>query len=96
METETSINILRAQIGNPLSRRIIAGMSQKCDEYDKNHLEIALEQYLGLRDGVCPKCRRTSREGAFIIPTGARNFGVVEDDLKRRSKMHNGENGWSR
>ncbi|MDV0444120.1 radical SAM/SPASM domain-containing protein [Methanorbis rubei] len=83
METETSINILSVLIGNPLSRRIIAGMSGECEECGGNRLEIALEQYLGLRDDACPKCRRASREAAFIIKTGARKFGVTEGDMKK-------------
>ncbi|MCZ0861305.1 radical SAM protein [Methanocorpusculum sp. MG] len=83
METETSINILSVLIGNPLSRRIISGMSQECEECGGNRLEIALEQYLGLRDDVCPRCRRASREVAFIIRAGARNFGVPEDEIKK-------------
>lgn len=83
METETSINILNVLLGNPLTRRIIAGMSQECEEFGGNRLEIALEQYLGLRDDVCPKCRRASRETAFVIRTGARSFGVSEEEIKK-------------
>ena len=82
METETSINILSVLLGNPLSRRIIAGMNQTCEECGGNRLEIALAEYLGLRDTICPKCRRASREVTFLIRTGARNFGVSEEDIK--------------
>ena len=82
METETSINILSVLLGNPLSRRIIAGMNQTCEACGWNHLEIALAEYLGLRDTICPKCRRASSEVTFIIRTGARKFGVSEEDIK--------------
>ncbi len=83
METDTGVHILGVLIGNPLSRKLLAGMSIYCEDCGGNRLEVALEQYLGLRSDACYKCRIAEKEIAFILRTGAKNFGVTEEDLKK-------------
>lgn len=84
METDTGVNLLSVLIGNPLSRKLLAGMSLYCEDCGGNRLEVALEQYLGIRTNACYKCRIAEKEMAFILRTGAKNFGITEEDFKTK------------
>ncbi|HDO19115.1 MAG TPA: hypothetical protein ENG74_00115 [Thermoplasmatales archaeon] len=57
MDTAKTIQILKATVGNPITRKILSSLGY-CDECKANRLEVALELYVGLRKekDACIKC----------------------------------------
>jgi radical SAM protein with 4Fe4S-binding SPASM domain len=86
MKTSTTIHVLRAMIGNPLTRKMLAGMSNYCEVDGKNRLEVALELYVGERDTACYKCRMAVKPLATVLKRGAKAFGVTEEEMIKTFK----------
>jgi len=83
LETTTTIQILKATIGNPVSRKILSGFGF-CETCGKNRVEIALELYVGIRKDACLKCRLAEKAISHILKTGGKAFGVKPDVLKKQ------------
>ena len=47
MKTGTTVQVLKTMIGNPVTRKVLSGMSKYCETDKKNILEVALELYVG-------------------------------------------------
>jgi len=68
-------------MGNPLTRKVLAGMSNYCEVDGKNRLEVALELYVGARDNACYKCRMALKPLAAVLKRGANAFAVTEEEM---------------
>ncbi|MEM2943646.1 MAG: radical SAM protein [Methanomassiliicoccales archaeon] len=86
MKTGTGVQVLRTMIGNPVTRKILSGMSKFCEIDQKNRLEVALELYVGAREDACVFCRAAEKPLASVLRRGAKAFGVTENEMKARFK----------
>lgn len=86
MKPGTTVQVLRAMIGNPLTRKVLAGMSNYCESDEANRLEVALELYVGERENACYKCRMALKPLQSVLKRGAKAFGVTEDEMKKTFK----------
>lgn len=85
MKTTTTIEILKATIGNPATRKLVRGMSKYCKKDGKNRIEVAVELYTGRRKNACLACKATEKIIAKILKKGASAFGLTdEDELKKK------------
>ena len=84
MKTGTGVQVLKTMIGNPITRKILAGMSRYCETDQKNRLEVALELYVGVRDEACTFCKAAEKPLASVLKRGAKSFGVTEEEMKTR------------
>ena len=82
MDTATTVEVLKATIGNPFTRRILSGFGY-CSKCGKNRIEVALELYVGVRKDACLKCKLAETAISNIVKTGGRAFGVEPQDLKK-------------
>ncbi len=83
MKTGTSVQVLKTVIGNPVTRKVLAGMSKYCETDGKNRLEVALELYVGDREDACTFCKLAEKPLASVLRRGARSFGVTEEELRK-------------
>ncbi|MGD0056459.1 MAG: radical SAM protein [Methanomassiliicoccales archaeon] len=86
MKTGTSVQVLKTMIGNPVTRKVLSGMSKYCETDKKNRLEVALELYVGERDDACTYCKIAKKPLASILKRGAKSFGVTEEEMKKTFK----------
>jgi len=84
MKTQTTIQILKATIGNPATRTLLKGMSKYCKKDGKNRIEVAIELYTGQRKNACLACRATEKIIAKVLKRGAKAFGLSEDEVKEK------------
>ena len=84
METTTTLQILRATIGNPASRKILGGISCFCEKCQKNRIEVALELYTGVRKNACLRCKLAEKAISGILKTGSSVFGVNTQQMKEK------------
>ncbi len=84
MKTTTTISILKSTIGNPVTRKIVRGMSKYCEKDGKNRIEVAVELYTGQRKDACLSCKATEKIIAKVLKKGASAFGLTEDELKKK------------
>ncbi|MGB4363506.1 MAG: radical SAM protein, partial [Methanothermobacter tenebrarum] len=77
------INTFKRIAENPLSRLLINLMLHKCRKDNKTRLEAALENYIKDRN-CCMECKILSYFLSNIIKTGAKAFGVTEEELKEQ------------
>lgn len=80
----TTLQTLRATIGNPASRAIIKELSDYCNICEKNRLEVALELYTGQREKACFKCKLAEKAVSPLLFQGAKAFGVSKEDMKNK------------
>lgn len=86
MKPGTTVHVLRAMIGNPLTRKVLAGMSNYCEVDGANRLEVALELYVGEREKACYKCRMALKPLQSVLRRGAKAFGVTEGEMIKTFK----------
>ncbi|MDI9624089.1 MAG: radical SAM protein [Methanothermobacter sp.] len=77
------INAFKRIAENPLSRLLINFMLHKCEKDDKTRLEAALDNYINDRN-CCMECKILSYFLSHIIKSGAKAFGVTEEELKKQ------------
>lgn len=90
MDTVTTLQTLRATIGNPASRAVIKELSHYCPTCQKNRIEVALELYTGQRNSACLKCKIAEKALAPLLNQGAKAFGVSKDEIKDKFS----DNSW--
>lgn len=83
MKTGTTVQVLKTLIGNPVTRKVLSGMSKHCETDQKNRLEVALELYVGAREDACNYCKLAEKPLASVLKRGAKAFGVTEEEMKR-------------
>jgi len=86
MKAGTTIQVLRTMIGNPVTRKVLSGMSNFCEVDGKNRLEVALELYVGERDNACYKCKMALKPLSSVLKRGSKAFGVTEEKMKETFK----------
>ncbi len=86
MKAGTTIQVLRTMIGNPVTRKVLSGMSNFCETDEKNRLEVALELYVGERDNACYKCKMALKPLSSVLKRGSKAFGVTEEEMKETFK----------
>lgn len=86
METQTTIQLLKSTIGNPVTRTVLKGMSKYCEKDNKNRIEVAVELYTGQRENACLVCKATEKIIAKVLKKGADAFGITEEELKKKFK----------
>jgi radical SAM protein with 4Fe4S-binding SPASM domain len=86
MKAGTTIQVLRTMIGNPVTRKLLSGMSNFCEVDGKNRLEVALELYVGEREMACYKCKMALKPLESVLRRGAKAFGVTEEKMKSTFK----------
>lgn len=84
MQTTTTMQILRATIGNPVARNVLRGVSCFCEDCQKNRIEVALELYTGVRKDACLKCKLAEKAMSGILKTGSSAFGVSSSQMKEK------------
>ena len=84
MKTTTTIEVLRAAIGNSLTRNIVKGMSKYCEKDGKNRVEVAVELYTGKRKNACFSCKASEKIIAQVLKKGGGVFGLTEEDIKKK------------
>lgn len=84
METTTTMQILRATVGNPAARKILRSISCFCEKCQKNRIEVALELYTGVRKDACLKCKLAEKAISGILKTGSSAFGVSNSRMKEK------------
>ena len=86
MKTQTTIQLLKSTIGNPVTRTLLKGMSIYCEKDKKNRIEVAVELYTGQRKDACLSCKVTEKIIAKVLKKGSEAFGVTEEELKNKFK----------
>ena len=86
MKAGTSVQVMKTIVGNPVTRKVLSGMSKFCEVDGKNRLEVALELYVGEREDACRFCRLAERPLASVLKRGAKSFGITEEDMKKTFK----------
>ena len=84
METTTTLQVLRATIGNPAARKILRSVSCFCEKCQKNRIEVALELYTGVRKSACLKCKLAEKAISGILKTGSSAFGVNSNEMREK------------
>jgi len=84
MKTTTTLQVLKATIGNPATRTLLKGMSKYCEKDGKNRIEVAVELYTGQREDACLSCKLTEKIIAKVLKKGAEAFGLTEEELKKK------------
>jgi len=84
MKTTTTVQVLKATIGNPATRTLLKGMSKYCEKDGKNRIEVAVELYTGQREDACLSCKLTEKIIAKVLKKGAEAFGLTEEELKKK------------
>lgn len=84
METTTTLQVLRATIGNPAARKILRSVSCFCEKCQKNRIEVALELYTGVRKDACLKCKLAEKAISGILKTGSGAFGVSSSQMREK------------
>jgi len=84
MKTTTTIQVLKATIGNSVTRTLLKGMSKYCEKDGKNRIEVAVELYTGQREDACLSCKLTEKIIAKVLKKGAEAFGLTEEELKKK------------
>lgn len=84
MKTTTTIEVLRAAIGNSFTRNIVKGMSKYCKKDGKNRVEVAVELYTGKRKNACLSCKASEKIIAQVLKKGGEAFGLTEEDIKKK------------
>ena len=84
MDTITTLQTLRATIGNPASKAVIRGFNQFCDTCNKKRIETALELYTGIRKDACFKCKIAEKAIGPLLTTGAKIFGITPHEMKTK------------
>jgi len=84
MKTTTTLQVLKATIGNPATRTLLKGMSKYCEKDGKNRIEVAVELYTGQRKDACLSCKLTEKIIAKVLKKGAEAFGLTEEELKKK------------
>lgn len=85
VENVTTIQILRATIGNPITRKMLSSLGF-CQTCGKKRLEVALELYVGVRKEGCFKCRMAEKALRGVLAAGGKTFGVKKSSLKQKFK----------
>ena len=86
MKAGTTIQVLKTMIGNPVTRKVLSGMSNFCEIDGKNRLEVALELYIGERETACYKCKMALKTIRGVLKKGAKAFGISEEEMKNTFK----------
>ena len=86
MKTTTTIEILKAAIGNLVTRKVLKGMSKYCEKDGKNRIEVAIELYTGKRESACLSCRATEKIIAIVLKKGGEAFGLTPEEIKEKFK----------
>jgi len=86
MKTQTTIQLLKSTIGNPVTRTLLKGMSIYCEKDKKNRIEVAVELYTGQRKDACLSCKVTEKIIAKVLKKGSEAFGITEEELKNKFK----------
>jgi radical SAM protein with 4Fe4S-binding SPASM domain len=92
MKTTTTIEVLRATIGNPVTRTVLKGMSKYCEKDKKNRIEVAIDLFTGTRDTACLSCKAAEKIISKVLLKGGATFGRTENDLKKKFR----DPGWAR
>ena len=92
METTTTIEVLKAAIGNPVTRTALKGLSKYCEKDEKNRIEIAIDLFTGVRESACFSCKTAEKIISRTLIKGGAAFGLNQNDLKDKFR----EPGWSR
>jgi len=92
METTTTIEVLKAAIGNPVTRTALKGLSKYCEKDEKNRIEIAIDLFTGVRESACFSCKTAEKIIGRTLIKGGAAFGLNQNDLKDKFR----EPGWSR
>ena len=86
MKTQTTIQLLKSTIGNPVTRTILKGMSKYCEKDKKNRIEVSVELYTGQREDACLSCKATEKIIAKVLKKGGEAFGLTEEKIKKKFK----------
>ena len=86
MKTITTIGILKATIGNPLTRKLLKGLSKYCEKDRKNRIEVAVELYTGQRENACFSCKTAEKIIARVLKKGGEAFNLTEEETKEKFK----------
>jgi len=84
MKTQTTIQLLKSTIGNPVTRTILKGMSKYCEKDKKNRIEVSVELYTGQREDACLSCKATEKIIAKVLKKGGEAFGLTEKEIKKK------------
>ncbi|HID26142.1 MAG TPA: radical SAM protein, partial [Thermoplasmata archaeon] len=86
MKTQTTIQLLKNTVGNPVTRTVLKGMSKYCEKDKKNRIEVAIELYTGQRKNACLSCKATEKIIAKVLKKGGEAFGLSTEDIKKKFK----------
>jgi len=86
MKTQTTIQLLKSTIGNPVTRTVLKGMSKYCEKDKKNRIEVAIGLYTGQRKDACLSCKATEKIIAKVLKKGGEAFGLTEEEIKKKFK----------
>ena len=86
MKTQTTIQLLKSTIGNPVTRTVLKGMSKYCEKDKRNRIEVAIELYTGQRKDACLSCKATEKIIAKVLKKGGEAFGLTEEEIKKKFK----------
>ncbi|MFQ5711216.1 MAG: radical SAM protein [Candidatus Geothermarchaeales archaeon] len=69
---------------SPLTRLILRNLCKSCRKDGDNHLDVALQLYVGLREDACLTCKIAKRILTPILQSGSKAFGVTKEQLRER------------
>jgi radical SAM protein with 4Fe4S-binding SPASM domain len=84
VKTTTTIEILKAAIGNPVTRSLLKGMSKYCEKDKKNRIEVAIDLFTGARNTACFSCKTAEKIISKVLTKGGAAFGLYDNELKEK------------
>jgi len=84
--------VLKAALGNPVTRAALKGISKYCEKDKKNRIEVAIDLFTGYRDTACFSCKAAEKIISRTLIKGGTAFGLNETDLKEKFQNP----GWTR
>jgi radical SAM protein with 4Fe4S-binding SPASM domain len=77
---------LFAHFINPVTRKVLKGISCYCKDCKKNRIEVALELFVGKRQNACWKCKAAEKIIEPVLLKGAETFNISVAKLKSKFK----------
>ena len=84
MKTTTTIEVLKAAIGNPVTRTLLKGISKYCEKDKKNRIEVAIELFTGTRHTACLSCKTAEKIISRVLKRGGAAFGLDGNEIKEK------------
>ena len=81
MKPLTTVRIMKALIGNQLSRSFISSLGRRCEADGADRFEVAIDLMMGARKEACAACTLAEKGLSGMLTAGAMGFGIDRADV---------------